>query len=349
MQIYLTTFIGCLFTLGLVSVADGDDIKKTELYARIKASIDAVPAVDTHDHLQVVDEIPARKRTPRGMGMTLYGVWAGSYFKWTNPLSPWPADGRFDSWWNKAQHDFDNARATSFYRYLLPAFADLYGVDFDTINHEQARELNDKIFDNYRDDKWLIHVITKRANIELMFIDPYWNRLQFAREYKFSVPVLNVTTIMRGSHPTQFRSESDSPFAFARREGLKTDTLDDYLQVIDTIFTQAVESDAVCLKSTQAYERTLRYKQISRDRAAAVYGRGADEITPQEQRDFEDFMFWHVCGLSAKHGLPFQVHTGQARVQGSSPMLLVDVIQANPEKKFILFQGVGIPGLARRR
>jgi predicted TIM-barrel fold metal-dependent hydrolase len=50
-------------------------------------------------------------------------------------------------------------------------------------------------------------------------------------------------------------------------------------------------------------------------------------------------MFWHVCKLSAKYDLPFQVHTGDARIQGSNPMLLVDVIEANPRTKFILFHG----------
>ncbi len=48
---------------------------------------------------------------------------------------------------------------------------------------------------------------------------------------------------------------------------------------------------------------------------------------------------WRLVGLSAKHELPFQIHTGQARVQGSNPMLLVDLIEANPKTKFILFHG----------
>ena len=44
-------------------------------------------------------------------------------------------------------------------------------------------------------------------------------------------------------------------------------------------------------------------------------------------------MFWHVCGLSAKYELPFQIHTGQARIQGSNPMLLVDLIEAGLQSK----------------
>jgi len=51
---------------------------------------------------------------------------------------------------------------------------------------------------------------------------------------------------------------------------------------------------------------------------------------------------WRLVKLSAKHNLPFQIHTGQARIQGSNPMLLVDLIEANPKTKFILFHG-GFP------
>jgi hypothetical protein len=31
---------------------------------------------------------------------------------------------KFDEWWAKAKDDFADARATSFYRYQLPAFQD---------------------------------------------------------------------------------------------------------------------------------------------------------------------------------------------------------------------------------
>jgi predicted TIM-barrel fold metal-dependent hydrolase len=51
---------------------------------------------------------------------------------------------------------------------------------------------------------------------------------------------------------------------------------------------------------------------------------------------------WRLVELSAQYELPFQIHTGQARIQGSSPMLLVDLIEANPKTKFILFHG-GFP------
>ena len=331
--------VGVLFSVGM---ARADDVKTTQVYSRIKASIDAVPAIDTHDHLPPFAEIPHRVPTPDGEGITLYSLWKGSYYPWINPLSNWPASGQFDDWWKAARLDFQDARATSFYRYLLPAFRDLYGVDFDTITASQAAELNRRVFANYKNDEWLRDVITRRANIELIVVDPYWARLKLDRDYDFTVRVLNVSTVMSASHPSRFQNPWDSPFEFARQRKLPVESFDEFLNVIDVLFEEAVKAGCVCLKSTQAYQRTLRYEHVSKEQAAKAFGRPPNEITAAEQQTFEDFMFWHMCALAAKHNLPFQIHTGQARIQGSNPMLLVDAISSNPRTKFILFHG-GFP------
>ncbi len=335
-----------IFTLCLIcataATARAADIKTTPLYARIKAAIDAVPAIDTHDHLRPFDQIPNQDETDRGRGVTLHSIFDGSYYPQIKRVTPWPRGRSFDDWWSAARRDFDDSRATSFYRYLLPAFRDLYGVDFDAITDQQARELNDRIFANYKDDKWLVDVVTRRANIELMFIDPYWARLKFERAYQFSVQVLNVTMLISGSHPGRFASAVDSPYVYMQQRGKKIESLDDYLAAIETIFADAVAADAVCLKSTQAYQRTLRYEDVAKERAAAVFGKPQSEVSAEQQKVFEDFMFWRIVELSAKYDLPFQIHTGHGRLQGSNPMLLVDLIEANPKTKFVLFHG-GFP------
>ncbi len=313
-----------------------------ERFRRMKEHLDSIPAIDTHDHLWPFDKLPGYVETDRGRGMTLSSIWRNSYYTWFNPLTAWKPGGSFDEWWAKAKHDFDNARATSFYRYQLAAFQDLYGVDFERITDEQARELNDRIFEKYRDQKWLYHVVTERANIELMFNDPYWARFDFKTSYPWEVIVFNVTTLVRGFHASEFQKPADDPYHFARENDLKIESLDDYLVVLDRLFQTAKERGAVCLKTTLAYQRTLDFANVPQDRAASAFGRPKSELSPQEIKEFEDFIMWRLVELSAKHELPFQIHTGQARIQGSNPMLLVDLIEANPKTKFILFHG-GFP------
>ncbi len=316
--------------------------RDTPTYRRVKAHLDAIPAIDTHDHLWPFEILPGYVETERGHGMNLSSLWRNSYYSWFNPITPWKSGLKFDDWWTEAKDDFDNARGTSFYRYQLPAFQDLYGIDFETITDAQARELNDRIFKNYQDQTWLYHVITERANIELMFNDPHWARLKFTTYYPFEVLVFNVTTLVRGFHSSEFSNPWDSPYHFATNERLEIKSLDDYLNVLDRLFQKAKAAGAVCLKTTLAYERTLDFQNAPKESAAKAFGRQRAQLTAEERKNFEDFIMWRLVELSAKYELPFQIHTGQARIQGSNPMLLVDLIEAHPKTKFILFHG-GFP------
>jgi hypothetical protein len=333
----LSALCGCGL-LALAGVVPAEP-REAPTYRRLKAHLDAVPAIDTHDHLWPFDKLPGYVETEHGRGMNLAGLWQNSYYRWVHPLTPWQPGGKFDDWWAKAKHDFDDARATSFYRYQLPAFRNLYGIDFDQITDAQARELNDRIYRNYLDKRWLYEVITQRANIELMFNDPYWARFDFRTDYPFGVLVFNVTTLPRGFHPSEFKSPSDDPYHFARQKGLEVKSLDGYLEVLDRLFREAKDKGAACLKTTLAYERTLLFEKVPPERAARAFGKPRTELTAAEVKDFEDFIMWRLAALSARYDLPFQIHTGDARLQGSNPLLLLDLIQGNPKTKFILFHG----------
>jgi len=314
-------------------------------YTRMKGYLDTIPIIDTHCHIRPFDTLLGFVETDRGRGMTLPSLWRNSYYPWINPLTPWEPGGRFEDWWTKGKKDFQNARATSFYRYLLPAFKDLYGVDFNHITDEQASALNARIFQNYESSQWMHNVITQRANIELMLIDPFWARLDFKTDYPFAALVFNVTSLGKGFHPSEFFNPLDNPYRFAKEEGLEIRSIDDYVTVVDRLFQKAKAAGAVCLKTTLAYERTLRFENIPKERANKAFGRSRKAVTNEEVKDFEDFIMWRLVELSAKYELPFQIHTGQARIQGSNPMLLVDLIEANPKTKFILFHG-GFPWIA---
>src|SRR5438874_11989196 len=119
---------------------------------------------------------------------------------------------------------------------MLPAFQDLCGADFDRITDEQAKDLNVRLRRNYRDCRWLYEVITEKANIELMLIDPYWGRFEFRTAYPFAVLVFDATTLVRGFHPSEFKVAADAPYHFAKQKDLPVRSLDYYLGVQDRLF-----------------------------------------------------------------------------------------------------------------
>ena len=174
--------------------------------------------------------------------MNLAGLWQNSYYRRFNPLTPWTAGMDVRRLVGTAKHDFDDARATSFYRYQLPAFHDLYGVDFDRITDEQARDLDARIFDNYQDRALALpgrhRAGQHRADVQRPLLGP----ARLHNRYPFEVLVFNVTTLLDGFHPSEFKQPSDDPYRFAKKHGLKVDSLDDYLAVLDRLFREAKDA-----------------------------------------------------------------------------------------------------------
>src|SRR5205814_2118751 len=78
--------------------------KHQTTYDRLKAHLNTVAAIDTHDHLWPFDKLPGYVETEHGRGMNLASVWRNSYYTWVHPLAPWKPGMRFDDWWAEAKH-----------------------------------------------------------------------------------------------------------------------------------------------------------------------------------------------------------------------------------------------------
>ena len=319
----------------------------TESYQPIKALLDKVPAIDTHDHLWEWEELPGWREAEDGTRvMNLASIWQNSYLSWFNAVPGWRPREKFADWWQRAKPRFADVRAMSVYRYTLPALQDLYSVDFEAADDAQMAALNERITANYRDQRWLYEVITERANIEIVLNDPYWEPFDFASHYGFVANVLRLNPLFRGFHPSEFAvtkgGRKESPYDFAKAQGIPIENFDDYLALVERVFVLAKAAGLVGLKHTLAYQRALDFAKVTKAQAAEAFGKERKDLQPAQIKAFEDFMMWHLCELSARHALPFQIHTGHARIQGSNPLLLADLIAANPKTTFILFHG-GFP------
>src|SRR4029450_3823259 len=73
------------------------DTGSTDTYKRIKAAINAVPAIDTHDHMWRFDRLPAYTQTKAGKQVNLAGLWRNSYLAGYNSMTPWRDDDDFRS------------------------------------------------------------------------------------------------------------------------------------------------------------------------------------------------------------------------------------------------------------
>ena len=188
--------------------------------------------------------------------LALPDIWTSGYS--VGPLPRWTPGTRFDEWWRTASPVFDDARATSTYRYRLPAFGDLYGADFDVLTVDQARRVNQQVQDNYRSEKWVYEVVARRAKIELMLIDTFWCRCDVSvttpswSRYCGSTRCSGVPipTSTRGAGMrTIFAGRTSVLMRLPQGTGCRCGNFDDYLALADAIFKAAVEHGAVSIKS----------------------------------------------------------------------------------------------------
>ena len=78
--------LACLCSLlATISFAPAQGTRETTTYRRIKAALDAVPAIDTHDHLWPFDRLPGYVETEHGRGMNLASLWQNSYYTLDQP------------------------------------------------------------------------------------------------------------------------------------------------------------------------------------------------------------------------------------------------------------------------
>ena len=68
----------CVWLLVALGPASAQATRDTTTYRRLKAALDAVPAIDTHDHLWPFEKLPGFVETEHGRGMNLAGLWQTS-------------------------------------------------------------------------------------------------------------------------------------------------------------------------------------------------------------------------------------------------------------------------------
>ena len=86
LPVRLLAALSCLALLSPAVLAQAPQDAPT--YRRLKAYLDSVPAIDTHDHLWPFDKLPGYVETEHGRGMNLSSIWRNSYYTWVHPLTP---------------------------------------------------------------------------------------------------------------------------------------------------------------------------------------------------------------------------------------------------------------------
>jgi len=338
--------------------------------ARITEELAAIPLVDTHEHIDPQSEV--RKR-----GVNLFDLF--NDFLVSDLISAgMPAEDREQEQshplerWERIGPYLPHVRTTTYFRFHLAAFRALFDFRDDEINDGNWRQLSEKITEANKREDWYRTVLKDKANLEVAFLDrklvDEWDvnsRLLVPLgddevDREFFVPVLRADSFL---YRCSRRAIEDSILPAGRKNmwgiridllnrvteewGASTETLEDYLALIDTAFQRTVTAGGVSVKFICAYERSLSFEAVMRQEAEQVFNLPEEEISPREAKRFEDYIFRVIVEKAIEYDLPVQIHTGMQAGNGNilnnaNPLHLNTLFLQYPEAKFDIFHG-GVP------
>lgn len=311
---------------------------------RIRQVINQLRIVDTHEHLQSYANLTWRYKCSKPDFMFLFIIYA--YDDIQSAGIPQPLFNRLmtDSMtvmekWKKFKPYWEGSSNTAYNRAVLLATDKLFGVK--NIDSSTVEELSSKVRMAYKDEsRWFNQVLKEKCRIEYVVTDAWWNL-----GTNFYDPAL-FRFVIRFDNFIWINSKSDIENLTKRKIGSEI-TLDDLVASLSMAFHEALDKGYIGVKSGLAYNRTLFYENVKKEKAEEVFNKIRNSQTSlsfDEVKPLQDYMMHRVLDLAKANNLPVQIHTGlQAgngnKIENSKPTHLVNLFQEYPDVKFILFHG----------
>jgi hypothetical protein len=225
--------------------------------------------------------------------------------------------------------------SNAFLRSLLGALKELYG--FSPITRENWQDLDAAIRQRHRqpDGRGTAEIL-QQAKLETIITDVYTDplcdaRAAFGGHYR---SVLRINAFACGWHRTSHDHNDNQAHTLLARLGLQPQTFDEYLQALTTVVEHMAERGQVALKNALAYDRTIDFDDVDRERAQRAWGQpnpGANE-----RKAFGDVVVDHLCRVAGERNIPVQMHLGTALIRGSHPLKAAGLIERHPRTRFLL-------------
>ena len=320
----------------------------TELSKRIRAEVEGISLIDTHEHL-ISEGVRLRQRIDLFYWFSHYassdlvsaGMSEQTLERLRDPGVP------LDQRWLEFAPFWEEARTTGYGRALLLAARDLF--DIPDINEATYQELSEKISASNHEG-WYDYVLKERANIALAILHPIPEFDPTPLEEidrRFFAPVIVMNEFITPCNGAELR-------VLEQKSGVAIHSLDDLLKAMHLAFEQAVEAGVVGVKVSVAYTRSLDFEKVAKADAERIFNQlnrypvGAPGSTQQppvswaEAKPLQDYLMHQTVRRAIEQHLPIQIHTGLQEGNGNfltnaNPLQLVSLLLEYPEARFDLF------------
>jgi len=305
---------------------------ENNLWQEIREEMDKVKLVDTHEHLG--KELPIF-RPSKKMKMNLMRFIAYSYLYGDLVSSGMKPVALNRLAWEDVKPYLENIKTTVYYRYIIRALQDFYGLEGDQITDANLETISKRIESrNENHVEWELQVLDL-MNVHRMILEISEKCLLKTDlvDDERLVQIINFEELIMGG--------STAANKLIHRIA---ESFNDYLSALDIAFDMAVENGAIGVKSSIAYLRIISFDKVEKSEAQKIFNNGIQHATPTELKKFQDFMMHEICEKCSEYKLPYEFHTGLHAgnfntLKNSDPLLLENLFRDYSKVNFILFHG----------
>lgn len=318
------------------------------LYLRLLRAVANIETIDTHEHI-----LPEAQRVREPIG---FFTLAGHYLMNDLVAAGLSAEGQrqiesaavpLTAKWKLFEPYWRQARFTGYAEALRIAVADIYG--FREISGATIASINGAIAKRNKPGLYR-EILKRRAKLRFCVNDQYWQPTAVAVDAELFVLAQKFDQFVMPVTPAGVqRLEKQASTSITNLAGLK--------HAMEKVFALALAAGMVTVKSTAAYQRDLRFSEVTEADAARDFERllkgnepapaGFRQLERRPFRQLADHMFHHLLGLADAYRVPVQIHTGLQAGNGnfvahSRPADLTNLFFLFPRVEFDLFH-IGYP------
>jgi len=338
-----------LLVLGILSGCSGGpgmkEHRKGSNYEKLKIYADNIRVINTHEHQRWSEENAVMHQK---LSHLIHAAYLGSdvVSAGGSRIEEEQLDSMsMEEYWKINGKALDRCRSTSYYSHFIAGFQKLYDFPDPYFTASNVGKLSEAIEKNYSDYRSWFHQAFTEVGFELMFLDQYWNKMNTDIDREHYALAFNINTLVYSAMGIPVPG-GNIPIVYdmASEEGFDIQNLDDYLSYCELLLKRNLESGAVCLKNSMAYDRSIHYEKVAREEAEALYAKSPGELDPEDIKKIQDFVFHWIISKSVEYGLPIQIHTGYLAGNGNTldnghPSRLNNLFLEHPDARFVLFHG----------